>query len=400
MKQELSERIKKLAPSATLAMAAKTKELQDKGIKIVSLAAGEPNFSAPRLVIEASHAALDAGADHYTAVRGTDELVAVMIAKFARDQKVKYSAQEVLSTVGSKGALSLALDAIIDPGDEVIIFSPYWATYPELVKLSGGVPVEVKCSKENNYAPLAEDLKAALSSKTKAVMLNSPNNPTGAVYSKECLSSLMSVLEESGIWVISDEIYEHLVFNEHKHVSPAALSADARERTLVISGVAKSYAMTGWRVGVVGGPKLLVDALVKLQSQRYTCVTTIAQAAAACAFGANPEMYAEVEKMRKAYENRGQLLMEMTKNMPAGMSCSQPEGAFYSLIDVSFLQGREHRGAVITSDLDVALRLLAEAHVSVVAGSPFGAPGMIRMSLAASEADIKEGLSRMLQWLA
>ena len=396
---KLSERVKNLSLSATLEMQSKAKKLKDEGVSIVALSAGESDFETPRPIVEAAKLALDKGVSRYTAVRGSDELIKAMQLKFKRDQKVSYDAKQVLSTVGAKAAIILALESIVGPGDEVIVLAPYWVSYPEQVKLAGATPVIVSASAAEGYIPSAQKIKAAITLKTKAIIINSPNNPTGVVFDEKVLREIMDVVAGTSIWVISDEIYEHLTFDGLKHISPAALSKDAYERTLVISGTSKNYAMTGWRVGVVGGPQHLVDAMVKLQQQRYSCIAAISQAAAAYALTEPEELKSYIEEMRSAYEERRNMLMEILPQLKK-VSCVRPEGAFYGFLDFSAWIGQNHRGALIKNDEELALRLLSEAHVALVSGTAFGASGCLRLSIASSAENIREGLKRISNWLA
>lgn len=396
---KLSERVKNLSLSATLEMQSKAKKLKDEGVSVAALSAGESDFETPRPIIEAAKIALDKGVSRYTAVRGSDELIKAMQLKFKRDQKVSYDAKQVLSTVGAKAAIILALESMVGPGDEVIVLAPYWVSYPEQVKLAGATPVIVSASAPEGYIPSAQKIKAAITVKTKAIIINSPNNPTGVVFDEKVLREIMDVVAGTSIWVISDEIYEHLIFDGLKHVSPAALSKDAYDRTLVISGTSKNYAMTGWRVGVVGGPQLLVDAMVKLQQQRYSCIAAISQSAAVYALTEPEELKPYIEEMRAAYEKRRNMLMEILPQLK-NVSCVRPEGAFYGFLDFSAWIGQNHRGAFIKNDEELALRLLSEAHVALVSGTAFGAPGCLRLSIASSAENIREGLKRISNWLA
>lgn len=379
---KLSQRVLTLAPSATLGMKAKAKVLLDQGIKITSLSAGEPDFETPACIIQAAHKALDQGVSRYTGVRGTDALIAAMRLKFKRDSGLDYAANQVLSSVGAKSSLALAIDACLEPGDEAIILKPYWVSYPELVKLAGATPIFAE--------PSLESIQKAITPKTRAIFLNSPNNPDGSVYSEVFLRGLMKLLEGSQIWVFSDEIYEHLVFDGVKHLSPASFSKDAYERTLTISGVSKGYAMTGWRVGIVGGPEKLVSAMAKLQEQRYTCIPAICQAAAVYALNEPPELRVEIERMRAAYQHRRDKFLEAILKIE-GLACETPKGAFYAFVDFS---------KRYPNDLELADRLLSEAHVATVAGTPFGAPGHIRIGLAASLEEILEGVEKIRKFLA
>ncbi len=394
----LHQRVLQLSLSATLQMQARAKALKDQGISVVALSAGEPDFETPKVIVEAAKQALDKGVSRYTAVRGSDELIKAMQLKFLRDQKVSYGPLQVLSTVGAKSAIAMALESVAGPGDEVIVLAPFWVSYPEQVRLAGAKPIIVSASAEQNYIHTAAMIKAAITKNTRAIILNSPNNPTGAVFSEQVLREIMEVFVGTAVWVISDEIYEHLVFDEEKHVSPASFSPDAYARTVVISGASKGYAMTGWRIGVVGGPLAIVDAMVKLQQQRYSCIASISQAAAAFALQETPELKSEIEKMRGAYQTRRDEVMRMLKNLP-GVTCIKPKGAFYAFLDFSKWMGKMHKGALIDNDDILAMRLLNEAHVAVVSGAAFGAPGCVRLSIASSLPDITEGMKRIQTWL-
>lgn len=395
---KLHERVLKLAPSATLAMAAKAKALADKGIKVSPLGAGEPDFLTPAPIMQAVAEAMKQDVGHYTAVRGTDALLSAIVEKFKRDQKLQYGLDQVMSTVGAKSAIAMAIESVAGPGDEVIVFAPFWVSYPEQIRLVGAKPVIVESRVSHGFLPTAESLRAAITPRTKAVILNSPNNPSGAVYPRALLAELMDVLKGSQIWVISDEIYEHLLYDNAEHVSPAALSSDAFERTVVISGASKGYAMTGWRVGVAGGPKDIIAAMTKLQSQRDTCLPGITQAAAAYAFREPEALKVEMAKMRDAYQARRDRALELLSHIK-GLACHRPKGAFYALIDVAEVIGQPHHGSIVEDDVMLAIRLLEEAHVATVPGTPFGVPGTIRISLASSMEDIEEGIGKIAAWL-
>lgn len=393
-------RMSAVRPSATLAMAAKARALAKSGVDVANLSAGEPDFKTPECILEAARRALPERGQHiYTPARGTDELVEAMRIKLKREQGVDYRPEEVIATVGTKGALMLAIDALVGPGDEVLLFAPYWVTYADLVRLAGGTPVVVKTRREEGYRPRLEDVKAALSSRTRLAILCSPNNPTGAGWPEETLRDIYGLLEGTDTWVISDEIYERLVYGDFKHVSPVAFSDDAKNRTLWVGGVAKAYAMTGWRVGVAAGPKLLVDAMITLQSQRTTCAAGIAQAAAAYALREPPEVTAAVEEMRATYERRRSLVLERARALP-GIMIHPPEGAFYAFLDVTARLPATRGGSAVTDDVSLAELLLTEAHVALVPGTPFDAPGALRLSYAASESTIQKGFDRIATFLA
>lgn len=388
-------------PSATLEMARKARALKLSGVDVANMSAGEPDFPTPKCIRDAAVRALEQGtsATHYTPARGTEDLIAAMREKLKRDQGVEYAVEEVIPTVGTKGALSLAFDALIGEGDEVIIFSPYWVTYPDLVRLAGGTPVILETRIEDGYRPDPEKLKAALTPRTKAVVLNTPGNPTGAGIDEATLRALMGVLEGTDVWVISDEIYERLTYDGFTHVAPASLSDDARARTLFVGGVAKAYAMTGWRLGVAAGPKPLVDAMILLQQQRVTCPTGVAQAAAAYALREPPEVVAALDEMRATYARRRRLLLDELAKIP-GARVHAPEGAFYCFVNVSERLPGRHQDRAITDDVQLATLLLEEARVATVPGTPFGAPGGFRLSFAAADQTLKDGVGRIAEWMA
>lgn len=391
------KRMSVVNPSATLEMSRKAKALKASGVDVAVLSAGEPDFPTPECILDAADKAARNGATRYTPARGTADLVDAMQTKLKRDQGVDYAENEVISTVGTKGAVSLAFDATIGEGDEVIIFAPYWVTYPTLVKLAGGVPVVVETKREGGYQPSAEALKAAITPRTRGVMLNSPNNPTGAAYTEETLRALLSVLEGTDIWVYSDEIYERLQYGG-EHVSTAQLSADARERTIYLGGVAKAYAMTGWRLGVAAGPSSVVDAMILLQQQRASCAPAISQAAGAYAMREPPEVLAALDEMRVAFTRRRSAALEQLGRID-GVQVSPPGGSFYLFVDVSERLPAKIDGEAIADDMALATRLLEESHVAVVPGSPFGAPGSFRMSFAAADDTIEKGIDRIARFL-
>ena len=396
---KISDRAIALDVSANLVISTKVRELKKQGVSVVSLYSGEPNFETPKAIIDAAKEALSKEAvNKYTPIRGTDELVQSIQAKFKNTLGLNYDSRQIIASTGVKGSLSLALDVLINPGDEIILLAPYWATYLAQVKFAGGVPVVVSGKIENRYVPSIEDFKRALSSKTKAILINTPNNPAGYVMSENYLSQIMRFLESTSVCVISDEIYEYLLFHNLKHISPATLSENAYKRTLVLIGVAKAYAMTGWRVGVAAGPKELIAAMVKLQGQRYSCITSIAQSVAGFAFRESTPIKEAMINIKKEYCSRCDFLEKIIATLPQ-ISWSKPQGAFFALLDFSALIGKEHRGCELKNDIDLANRLLIEAHVAVVPGSQFGIPNTVRISLSSSLKNIKEGLKRIIKWI-
>lgn len=395
---QISARVQAIKPSATLGMAQAARDLADQGVDVVVLSAGEPDFTTPQIISDVAKKSIDEGKTHYVPVRGTKNLVAAMKEKFLREQKVSYAADEVLCTVGAKSAILLALNALVNEGDEVIIFAPFWVSYLEQIRLVSGIPVVVNCLSENGFMPTAEDLAKAITKKTKAIILNSPNNPTGAVITKQQLEAIAQVLHGTNIWLISDEIYEKLLFDNHQHYSPAAVSDDMRDRSIVISGASKAYAMTGWRVGVVAGNKFIIDAMVNLQGQNTTCLPEFIQDAAAFAFKENDAVQREIAAMVSAYQERRDFALDLFSQMPQ-VKTFKPQGAFYLWVDFSSYIGKTFGVEKISDDLELAIRMLKEAHVASVPGTPFGGPGFLRFSIASSKKSIEKAADRITKWL-
>ncbi len=393
MDLNISQRVINMKPSATLGMAQAARELADAGVNVKVLSAGEPDFNTPASICQIAKDSIDAGKVHYAPVRGTKNMIAAMQEKFLRDQGVSYRSDEVMCTVGAKSAILMALDALINPGDEIIIFAPYWVSYLEQIRLSGGVPVVVSCSWANNFMPTAADVKQALSPKTKAIILNSPNNPTGGVINQQQLSELAGLLAGTGIWLISDEIYEKILFDGSKHYSPAAVNADMRNRTIVISGASKGYAMTGWRVGVVAANDQIIGAMAKLQGQQTTCLPEFIQDAAAFALRENAEVTKAINGMNQAYLERRDASLARFKKI-SSIKIFKPQGAFYLWADFSTVLSAD-----IKDDIELATILLKEAHVACVPGTPFGAPGFLRLSIASALSEIEQAIDMIENWL-
>lgn len=398
MQLTMSKRVTSMQPSATLAMAQASRELLEKGIDVISLSAGEPDFSTPLSICDALKLSLDKGQTHYTPVQGTKNLLKAVQYKFERDQKIHYELNELLVTTGAKSAILLALEALLDDGDEVIIFAPFWVSYKEQVRYAGGIPVIVNCTQENNFMPSKLDLKNAITKKTKAVILNSPNNPTGAVISKKQLQELAEVLEGSNICLIADEIYERLIFDNHVHYSAASISDDMKQRTIVISGASKGYAMTGFRVGIVAANKIIISAMTKLQGQNTTCLPEFVQEAALVAFMEEEKLKNELDSMCKTYQERRDYALELFKQIPL-LKPFKPQGAFYLLIDIQEYLKPNSSKKIFSDDNEMALKMLNEAHVATVAGTPFGIPGYLRLSIASSKSDIEKAVNAIKIWL-
>jgi aspartate aminotransferase len=391
-------RLSAVKPSATLEMSRKAKALKAGGADVKILSAGEPDMGTPACIIDVAHKAILAGATRYTPARGTAELVEAIQFKYQRDQHVEYDAEEVMGTVGTKGGLMLAIDAMVGEGDEVIVFSPYWVTYPDLIRLAGGTPVIVETSIEDGWQPDPAKLKAALTDRTKLVILNAPTNPTGAGIDADRMKALMACLEGTDVWVLSDEIYERLTYDGYRHVSPIQISDDAKSRTLVCGGVAKAYAMTGWRLGVAAGPKPLIDAMILLQQQRVSCPAAPSQAAAAYALKEPPEVKAAADEMLEAFTRRRNNVVEQLRAID-GVDVVAPQGTFYIFATVPGRFPAKRQGVEIADDMVFASMLLEESHVAVVPGTPFGSPGGFRISFAAADDVLEEGIARIATFL-
>jgi aspartate aminotransferase len=390
----LAERVKTLAPSSTLAVQAKAKALRARGIDVISFGAGEPDFDTPERIKAAAVEAMRRGQTKYTEVAGIPELRHAVCAKFKRDQGLEYEPADVLVSCGAKHTLFNLAVAVLDPGDEVLIPSPYWVSYPEQARLVGAVPVTVETQERTGFDLDPARLSAAVTPRTKAIVLNSPNNPTGAVFSAEALRAVARLAVERDLLVVSDECYEALTF-EGRHVSIASLGPEVKARTLVVNTCSKAYAMTGWRIGYAAGPRELIRAMTDVQSQVTSNASSVAQWAAVEAL-AGPQD--EVGRMTAEFDRRRRLIVGGLNALP-GVSCVTPKGAFYAFANVSGLLGRSWKSAETTvrlaGSVDVAAFLLEAARVAVVPGLDFGADTHVRLSYATSDALIGEGLARM-----
>ncbi|MEZ4310544.1 MAG: pyridoxal phosphate-dependent aminotransferase [Polyangiaceae bacterium] len=396
MSRDFADRLSAVAPSATLAMAARAAKLRSEGHKVYPFSVGEPDFETPSHIREAAKAALDRGATRYTSVTGTPELKAAICASTERHRGYRPEPSQVVVSSGAKHALfNLAL-ALYQPGDEVIIPAPYWVSYPEQVRIVGATPVVIPTREEDGFRLRPEDLEAALTPRTKALILCTPSNPTGAAYTREHLTPLLEVLKKSDSYVIVDEIYADLVYDGFTHASIPAFSPDFRERTIVVDGVSKTFAMTGWRIGWTIASPALTKAIDVVQSQSTTNAAAVSQAAAVAALNGPRD---ELDAMRDAFSRRRAVMVEGLRSLP-GVKCRMPEGAFYAFADVSGLFGKRHGDAELTSDSDVAMWLLDQVHVATVAGTPFGAPGYLRFSYASSEQDIRDAIEKMRHHIA
>lgn len=387
----LSERTKSIKPSVTLALAAKALALRAQGLDVVNFTAGEPDFDTPDRIKEAAVQALKKGMTKYTDVRGIESLREAIVEKYQRDYGLRYDKNEILVSCGGKHALYNIFQAIMDEGDEVIIPAPYWVSYPDMVYLSGGLPRIVQTKGENGYRITPQDLQAALSPRTRAFILNSPNNPTGAAYGRDELVALSRVLERHECLIISDDVYEKIVYDDFHFHNIVALSPKLRERTILINSLSKTYAMTGWRIGYAIGPAPTISAAAKIQSQSTSNPTSFAQVAAVEALRGIQD---EVGVMVREFQRRRDTIVKRLNAME-GVQCTNPEGAFYVFPSVCSLLGKKGQGKMIGSARDLAEFFLEEAQVVVVPGEDFGAAENIRLTYAASLEEIQKGCDRI-----
>lgn len=387
----LSKKASNIEPSITLAITAKAKELKSQGIDIIGFGAGEPDFNTPANIRNASIEAMEKGYTKYTPASGINELKEAIINKFKNDNNLQYKSSQIIISTGAKQCLSNAFFAILNPGDEVLIATPYWVSYPELIKLSDGVPVFVKTNQENSYKYDIESLKQYITSKTKAIIINSPNNPTGSIYTKEELIKLAEFAKEHDLIIISDEIYEKLIYGDDEHVSIASLSEDAYKRTIVINGVSKTYSMTGWRIGYAAASEEIVKLMSNIQSHTTSNPNSIAQYASLEALAGTQEF---IHVMKQEFKNRRDYIVTRINGIE-NISCIEPKGAFYVFIDISKIIGKSVEGESIENSLDFCSKLLEKGKVAAVPGEAFGIDGFIRISYATSMENIKEGLNRI-----
>ncbi len=392
---ELSNRLNRLSPSATLAMSQKSGELRAQGVDIINMSVGEPDFNTPDHIKAAAERAIQENYSRYSPVAGYASLREAIAAKLQRENGLTYSPAAICVSNGAKQSVCNTLMALVNPGDEVIIPAPYWVSYPEMVKLAGGTPVIVAAPIEQDFKMTAEQLEAAITPATRALILCSPSNPTGSVYSKEELRALAEVLERhERVLVLSDEIYEHINYIG-RHESIAQFES-VRDRVVVINGVSKAYAMTGWRIGYIAGPEWIVKGCNKLQGQYTSGPCSVSQKAAEAAYNGPQDC---VEEMRRAFERRRDLIVRLARAIP-GLEVNHPQGAFYLFPRCSSYFGKADGERVIKDSMDLAMYLLEVGHVATVGGAAFGDPDCIRMSYATSDENIEEALRRMGEALA
>lgn len=387
----LSKKAGNISPSITLSITAKANELKAQGVDVVSFGAGEPDFNTPQNIINAAIKAMNDGKTKYTPAGGILELKKTICKKFKDDNELDYVPEQITISTGAKQCLANTFMAILNPGDEVLIPIPYWVSYPELVKLADGVPVFVETSKENNYKYTVADLEKAVSDKTKAILLNSPNNPTGTIYHKNELVEIAEFAKKHDILIVSDEIYEKLIYDGEKHISIASLSDDAYNRTIVINGVSKTYAMTGWRLGYVAASKEITKHMTSIQSHMTSNVNTITQYATIEALNGPVE---DLNNMVKEFEKRRNFMVDRLGKID-GISIIKPNGAFYIMVNISSYFNSTFKGGKINNSVDFARILLDEEKVAVIPGAGFGLDDYIRLSYATSMDIIKTGIDRI-----
>jgi len=390
---KLSERTKLIKPSPTLAVSAKAGALKAQGVDVIDFGAGEPDFDTPDHIKQSAKQAIDQGFTKYTPAVGTPELKKAIAQKFEKENNLKYSPEQIIVSCGAKHSLYNLFQAVLDPGDEIVIIAPYWVSYPDMAILAGAKPVYVETSAKTGFRPEPKELEKALSNKTALVVINSPSNPTGAGLNESALKKLVPILEQGDFWIASDEVYEKMVYDNFKPVSVASLSKKLYEKTITINAVSKTYAMTGWRIGYAGGDKEVVKAMGNLQSQSTSNPTSIAQKAAVQALTGSQK---EVSIMVEEFKKRRDWIISALEQIP-GVSCYKPEGAFYVFPDFSAYLGRNYQGKKIKDSIALAEFLLETARVAVVPGSAFGAEGFIRLSYATSMKNIQEGIKRIAE---
>ena len=392
---QLSNRLNRLAPSATLAMSQKSGEMKAQGIDVINMSVGEPDFNTPDHIKEAAKKAIEDNYSRYSPVPGYADLRKAVVEKLKRENGLDYTVNEVLVSNGAKQSVCNTVMALVNPGDEVIIPAPYWVSYPQMVKLAGGEPVIVNAGFEQNFKMTPEQLEAAITPKTRMLILCSPSNPTGSVYTKEELAGLAEVIKKyEDLFVLADEIYEHINYMG-KHESIAQFPG-MKERAIIVNGVSKAYAMTGWRIGYIAAPEWIVKGCNKLQGQYTSGPCSVSQKAAEAAYSMPQDC---VEEMRKAFERRRNLIVELAKNIP-GLEVNVPQGAFYLFPKCSSFYGKSDGEHTINNSTDLAMYLLEVGHVATVGGDAFGDSECFRMSYATSDENIREAMSRIKNVLA
>lgn len=388
---ELSRKAQAIEPSLTLAITAKAKEMKEKGIDVISFSAGEPDFNTPKNIINAAIKAMEDGNTKYTSVNGILQLREAICKKFKDDNGLEYNPSQIVVSTGAKQSLANTFLAILNPGDEVIVSTPYWVSYPELIKLADGKPVFVEGDEKSNYKFTKENLEKAVTAKTKAIVLNTPNNPTGTIYNKEELEVIADFAKKYDIIIISDEMYEKLIYDNENHISIASLSKDAYERTIVINGLSKSYAMTGWRIGYCAASEKIAKLMISIQSHVTSNVCSITQYAALEALSGPQD---EITKMINEFEKRRNYMINRIESID-NLSIVKPKGAFYIMINIENCLCKEINGKILNDSMEFCASLLENEKLAVIPGKAFGLNNYIRVSYATSMEAIKEGLNRI-----
>lgn len=388
---ELSRKAQAIEPSLTLAITAKAKEMKEKGIDVISFSAGEPDFNTPKNIINAAIKAMEDGNTKYTSVNGILQLREAICKKFKDDNGLEYNPSQIVVSTGAKQSLANTFLAILNPGDEVIVSTPYWVSYPELIKLADGKPVFVEGDEKSNYKFTKENLEKAVTAKTKAIVLNTPNNPTGTIYNKEELEVIADFAKKYNNIIISDEMYEKLIYDNENHISIASLSKDAYERTIVINGLSKSYAMTGWRIGYCAASEKIAKLMMSIQSHVTSNVCSITQYAALEALSGPQD---EITKMINEFEKRRNYMINRIESID-NLSIVKPKGAFYIMINIENCLGKEINGKILNDSMEFCASLLENEKLAVIPGKAFGLNNYIRVSYATSMEAIKEGLNRI-----
>lgn len=388
---ELSRKAQAIEPSLTLAITAKAKEMKEKGIDVISFSAGEPDFNTPKNIINAAIKAMEDGNTKYTSVNGILQLREAICKKFKDDNGLEYNPSQIVVSTGAKQSLANTFLAILNPGDEVIVSTPYWVSYPELIKLADGKPVFVEGDEKSNYKFTKENLEKAVTAKTKVIVLNTPNNPTGTIYNKEELEVIADFAKKYDIIIISDEMYEKLIYDNENHISIASLSKDAYERTIVINGLSKSYAMTGWRIGYCAASEKIAKLMISIQSHVTSNVCSITQYAALEALNGPQD---EITKMINEFEKRRNYMINRIESID-NLSIVKPKGAFYIMINIENCLGKEINGKILNDSMEFCASLLENEKLAVIPGKAFGLNNYIRVSYATSMEAIKEGLNRI-----
>lgn len=392
----LSRMCQAITPSLTLSIDARAKEMKAQGLKVIGFGAGEPDFDTPDYIRDAAKDALDQGMTRYTPAAGTLELRKAICAKLKRDNGVEYTPGQVVVCNGAKHALYTAFQALLNPGDEVLIPAPCWVSYPEMIRMAGGVPVIVQGSEEDDFVVTAQQLAPYVTARTKALMLCSPSNPTGGVWTGGQLAGIAQLAVNEGFYVVADEIYEKLIYDGFEHVSIASLNEAIKAQTILINGVSKSYAMTGWRIGYAAGPKAIIDAMVSHQSHATSAPSTMSQCASVAALEGDDT---QMKAMVSAFDQRRQALVTLVNAIPS-LSCRMPHGAFYAMMNIKGILGKRHGERVIADSMTFADALLEAKQVAVVPGIAFEAEGYCRLSYAISQQAIQEGLERIAAFVA